>query len=88
MMIMVGVFHALPYYPIWSLLIIALDVFVIWEPGAGNVQWPGHRLMKISGRLLGKLRYPTLPDCFRADLLSRSRSRPQHQGGALWCRPR
>jgi hypothetical protein len=27
---MIANFLFLPYYPVWSLLIIALDVFVIW----------------------------------------------------------
>ena len=27
---MLGSFMWLPHYPIWSLVIIALDVFVIW----------------------------------------------------------
>ncbi|RAJ42778.1 hypothetical protein K353_02455 [Kitasatospora sp. SolWspMP-SS2h] len=27
---LIGSFLALPYYPLWSLVIIALDVFVIW----------------------------------------------------------
>jgi hypothetical protein len=27
-------FAFIPYYPIWSLLIIALDVFVIWALAA------------------------------------------------------
>ena len=26
----IAIFVFLPYYPIWSLLVIALDVFVIW----------------------------------------------------------
>ncbi|MEV4555768.1 hypothetical protein AB0K51_02080 [Kitasatospora sp. NPDC049285] len=27
---MIGNFLSLPYYPLWSLVVIALDVFVIW----------------------------------------------------------
>jgi hypothetical protein len=35
---MIGNFFFIPYYPIWSLLIIALDIFVIWALATATIE--------------------------------------------------
>jgi hypothetical protein len=35
---MIGNFFLIPYYPIWTLLIIALDLFVIWSLATATIE--------------------------------------------------
>jgi hypothetical protein len=35
---MIGNFFFIPYYPIWTLLIIALDIFVIWSLATATIE--------------------------------------------------